>query len=70
MWTSEGGESHEFLFGIGTSEDEFDYRLSVGGIVELVLHHLEEEDGLFICCVVVNAGGIKIEDLTVEDFLR
>ena len=39
------------------------------GIVELVLHHLEEEERLVVGGVVIDRGGIEVEDLTVEHLL-
>lgn len=42
--------------------------LSMGGVVQLVLHDLEEPGGLFGRRVVVDAGGVQVDHLAVEDF--
>lgn len=65
----ERGESHVRLGGVGTRSDDFRSGAAVGGEVELVLHDLEELDGLLGTGVVVDAGGVEIKDLPVEDLL-
>jgi hypothetical protein len=61
-----GGEAHVGFRGVGTVADNFRGGVAVGGPVHFVLDGLKEELGQLGGRVVVNAGGVNVGDLLVE----
>ncbi len=66
--SGEGGESHPVFGRISTLMDELGGSMFTRGVVELVLHDLEELDGYRTLGIVVDTGRIEIENLAVESF--
>ena len=63
-------EPHKGFLGVCALVDDLCGGMPVRRIVELVLHDLEESDGLLAVGIVVDAGRVEVEHLTVEDLFR
>ena len=68
MISYKSGQTHKFLFGICTVVNDLSGSLTVDGIMNFILNFFEELDGDFCFWVVVNAGCIDLQNLTVEHF--
>lgn len=61
------GKTHKFFFCVGTIIDNFGSRLTMHGVMYLVLHFFEELYGNFGVRVVIYARCVDIEYLTVKN---
>ena len=66
----ERGQSHERLLGIRSVVDYLCSRMPMSRIVQLVLHHLEEQPRSVCTRVVVNACCIEVEHLPIHHLFR
>lgn len=63
---SPGGEAHVLFLCIGAFNNEFSGRVTVDGIVHLVLDFLEKDAGGRSIGVIVNGRGVDVRNLLIE----
>jgi hypothetical protein len=63
-------QTHIRLPGVGATVDNLGGSVTVRGVVHLVLHDPEVQRRLVSLRVVIDAGGVQVEQLPVEDLLR
>lgn len=66
----ERAQAHEGLLGVGALINHFRCRVTVGGEMQLVLHDLEEANGILAVRIIVHAVGVQIQHLPVQHLFR
>ena len=66
----EGGQPHKRLICVSPLVNNLRRRVTVCGIVQLVLHHFEKCHGFRASRIIVHAGGIQVKHLPIHNLFR